>query len=95
MKKIEIEFTGVARAIAGRKTGIIEIGEKATYRDIVAFLAHEYPQLIGSVISEDSRSLLSANFFSRNGEEPVMPDDMDNHPKDGEHLVILYFIVGG
>jgi hypothetical protein len=95
MKKIEIEFTGAARAITGRKTGIVEISDRASYRDIVSFLAGEYPQLIGLLISEDRRSLLSANFFSRNGEEPILPDDMDKTPQDGERLVILYFIVGG
>ena len=95
MKKVEIEFTGAARAIAGRKNGILEIGENASYRDIVSFLAGEYPQLVGTVISEDGRSLLSANFFSRDGEEPIMPDDMKKIPQDGEKLVILYYIVGG
>jgi hypothetical protein len=95
MKKIEIEFTGAAREIAGRKKGILEIAKNATYRDIVSFLAGEYPQLLGTVIAEDRRSLLSASFFSRDGEEPIMPADMDKIPQDGERLVILYFIVGG
>jgi hypothetical protein len=95
MKKIEIEFTGAAREIAGRKTGIIEIWDEASYRDIVEFLSAEIPQMIGTVISEDRRSLLSASFFSRNGEVPVMPDAMDKIPQDGERLVILYYILGG
>ncbi len=95
MKKIEVEFTGAAKAITGRKNGIIEISETASYRDIVAFLAGEFPQLLGSVIADDRRSLLSASFFSRNGEEPIMPDDMDKIPQDGERLVVLYYIVGG
>ena len=95
MKKIEIEFTGAAKAITGRKNGIIEISEIASYRDMVAFLAGEFPQLLGSVIADDRRSLLSASFFSRNGDEPIMPDDMDKIPQDGERLVILYYIVGG
>ena len=95
MKKIEIEFTGVAKEITGRKTGIIELGENSSYRDIVSFLADEYPQLLGTVIAEDKQALLSANFFSRNGEEPIMPDDMDEKPRDGERLVVLFYIVGG
>ena len=95
MKRIEIQFTGAALAITGRKQGILEIGENASYRDIVSFLADEYPELIGILISEDRRSLLSANFFSRNGEEPILPDDMDKIPQEGERLVVLYFIVGG
>jgi hypothetical protein len=95
MKKIEIEFTGAARAITGRKNGIIEISENASYRDIIFFLGSEFPQLLGSVIADDKRSLLSASFFSRDGEEPIMPDEMDRIPQDGERLVILYYIVGG
>jgi len=95
MKRIEIEFTGAAREIAGRKTGIIELGENSSYRDIVMFLADEFPQLLGTVIAEDKQAFLSANFFSRNGEEPIMPDDMDEKPRDGERLVVLYYIVGG
>jgi hypothetical protein len=38
---------------------------------------------------------LSANLFSRNGEAPIMPDDMEQSPQDGERIVMLYFIVGG
>ncbi len=95
MKKIAVEFTGAAREIIGEKKIVLELPDEVCYHDIVEVLAARYPGLIGTLISADRRSLLSANLFNRNGEEPIMPENMDDTPQDGERIVILYFIVGG
>jgi hypothetical protein len=95
MKAIEIEFTGAARAITGLKTIQLTLDNRASYRDIVQVLADRYPVLIGVLITADKRSFLSANLFDRNGDEPIMPDRMDDQPGNGDRLVVLYFIVGG
>jgi hypothetical protein len=95
MKHVEVEFTNAARAITQQKAIQLELPDQASYRDIVIEVAERYPALIGVLIGPDRQTLLSANLFSRIGEQPVMPEQMDDQPQDGERLVILYFIVGG
>jgi hypothetical protein len=95
MKTICVELTGAPGAIAGQKEIVLQLPPEATYRDVVQQLAEAHPGLIGMLIADDKRSLLSANLFSRAGQEPVMPDLMDGIPPDGERLVVVFFIVGG
>jgi hypothetical protein len=95
MKCIRVDFSGAAREITQEKFILLTLSNEATYRDIVQTLAQRYPGLVGALISADQQSLLSANLFSRNGEAPIMPDDMEQSPQDGERIVMLYFIVGG
>jgi hypothetical protein len=95
MKTIEVVFTGAAREITKEKSIRIVLDDQSTYRNVIGILASRFPGLVGTLISADQRSLLSANLFNRNGEEPVMPDHMDLCPQDGERIVMLYFIVGG
>ncbi len=95
MKTIEVEFTGVERAISGLKTLQLTLEDEASYRDIIQELASRFPGMVGILIAPDLRSFLSANLFNRNGEEAIMPDCMDDQPQDGDRLVIIYFMVGG
>jgi hypothetical protein len=95
MKCIRVEFSGAAREIVKEKVVLLTLENEATYRDIVRTLAQRYPGLVGVLISEDQQSLLSANLFNRNGEIPIMPEDMTLSPQDGERILMLYFIVGG
>jgi hypothetical protein len=95
MKTIYVELTGAPGAIAGRKEIILQLPPEATYRDVVQRLAEAHPGLVGVLIAADKRSFLSANLFSRTGQDPVMPDLMDGIPPDGEQLVVVFFIVGG
>jgi hypothetical protein len=95
MKTVQVVFTGLASEIAHAKEKALELDDQATYRQIVQRLARDYPAMIGSLIAPDGLSFLSANLFSRENEEAIMPDQMDDQPRDGERLVILYFIVGG
>ena len=95
MKRVQVDFSGAAREITQEKSIALDLQDRATYRDIVQILAEHYPGLVGTLISDDHQALLSANLFNRNGEEPVMPEEMDLAPRDRERIVILYFIVGG
>ena len=95
MKTVEVGFTGVAQVIAGQKKISIQLADQASYADLVQILAKLFPKLVGVLISTDERSLLSGNLFSRDNEQPIMPDEMTGVPQDRERLIILYFIVGG
>lgn len=66
-----------------------------TYSGVVQRLADLYPAMVGAVIAEDKRSLLSAMIFDRNGSESILPGMFEQSPQDGDRLILLYFIVGG
>jgi hypothetical protein len=95
MKTIEVEFTGVDRVITGLKTYQLTLEDDASYRDVIQALAERFPGMVNILIAPDLRSFLSANLFNRNGEEPILPDCMDDQPADGDRLIIIYFMVGG
>jgi hypothetical protein len=95
MKTVEVNFTGAAREITREKSVDVQLDDSATYEDLIEHLAECYPGLVGTLIGENKRSLLSANLFARIGEEPMMPEEMILSPKDGERIIMLYFIVGG
>lgn len=92
---IQVEFTGAAREIAGRREVSLTLPETATYREVIKCLAQIYPGLIGMIIAPDQSSLLSAMIFDRNGSESILPGMLDQSPEDGDRLILLYFIVGG
>jgi hypothetical protein len=92
---IQVEFTGAAREIAGRREVSLTLPETATYHDVIQSLAHMYPGLVGMIIADDQRSLLSAMIFDRNDGEAILPGMLDQSPRDLDRLILLYFIVGG
>jgi len=92
---IQVEFTGAAREIAGRREVSLTLPETATYREVIKSLAQLYPGLVGMIIAPDQNSLLSAMIFDRNGGEAILPGMLDQSLEDGDRLILLYFIVGG
>jgi molybdopterin converting factor small subunit len=92
---IQVEFTGAAREIAGRREVSLTLPDTATYRDVIRSLAQLYPGLVGMIIAADHSSLLSAMIFDRNGGEAILPGMFDQSLQDGDRLILLYFIVGG
>lgn len=93
--KVRVDLTGLARSIVGSKPVWLDIPENGTYRDVVASLSSQFPALVGVVISPDSRDLLNANIFSKNGEDLILDEGMQGHPEEGEKLLLLSVIVGG
>jgi hypothetical protein len=92
---IVVEFTGGGGAMTGTREVTLNLTDSATYRDVVKRLAQMYPGLVGAIIAPDGNSLLSAMFFDRNGEESILPAMMDQSPRDGDRLILMFFIVGG
>jgi hypothetical protein len=93
--EILIEFTGVAKEIAGGKQISLRLKKKASYVDLVEKLGKLYPALIGIIIDSDGKSLLNANFFSRDGEEVIFASQMDEPVRAGEKIILISIIVGG
>jgi len=91
---VEIELTGVARAIARSRRVPLQLKDGATYRDVVRGLGERVPELIGVVIQASGDELLNANVLGASEEELVFPDQMDDLVKNNR-LILLSIIVGG
>lgn len=92
---ITIEFTNLARLIAGEPDISMQISQVETYGDIVERLGKMYPDLVGILINPDGRTFLSSNMFIINNEmsDPVMV--MDKHPRSGDRLTLVSVATGG
>ena len=92
---ITVEFTNLARLIAGEPEIDMAISPDDTYADIVERLGEMYPDLIGILIDPDGRTFLSSNMFIINHEmgDPVMV--MDEHPRPGDRLTLVAVATGG
>lgn len=93
--QITVEFSGLARAVTREPVVILELPEGATYHQVAKILSSRYPELIGVIFSADGKELLNANIFSRNGEDIILADQMNNSPQNGDHILLLSVIVGG
>ncbi len=92
---LTVEFTGIAKDIAGQKEIQIEMTSEDTYHDVVSRLAALYPNLVNILIAPDKKNFLSSNLFIINDEmtEPVFI--MDKNPRDGDRLTLLSVMTGG
>lgn len=92
---LTVEFTGIAKDIAGQKEIQIEMAAEDTYHDVVLRLAELYPNLVNILIAPDKKNFLSSNLFIINDEmtEPVFI--MDKNPRDGDRLTLLSVMTGG
>jgi hypothetical protein len=93
--QVTVEFVGLAQSIAKERQISVTLDEGADYNAVVHSLAERYPQFKGVLIDTTGETLLNANVFSKDGAEIIMPEEMDAHPQDGEHLILLSIIVGG
>ena len=92
---LTVELTGAARAVAGVKTIPLELPAGAVYRDIVRILSRRYPALVGLLIDSDGETFLSSNLFVINGDLATPAMVMDEHPRAGDHLILMSVITGG
>ena len=92
---ITVEFTNLAKVVAGVPDIKMEISPQETYADIVQRLGKLYPDLVGVLIDCDGRTFLSSNMFIINNEmsDPVMV--MDEHPHPGDRLTLVAVATGG
>lgn len=92
---ITIEFTNLARLIAGEPEINFEISPDDTYADVIERLGWMYPDLVGILIDPDGRTFLSSNMFIINNEmgDPVMV--LNEHPRAGDRLTLVSVATGG
>jgi len=92
---ITVEFTNLARLVAGVPDIEMQVSPGETYADIVQRLGKLYPDLVGVLIDCDGRTFLSSNMFIINNEmsDPVMV--MDEYPRPGDRLTLVAVATGG
>lgn len=92
---ITVEFTNLARVVAGVPQVHLEIAAEETYSDVVQRLGEMYPDLVGVLIDCDGRTFLSSNMFIINNEmsDPVMV--LEDHPHPGDRLTLVAVATGG
>jgi hypothetical protein len=93
--EIRVDFTGIAKTITKKLQETISIPFGGTCADVVKLLAQEYPDLIGIIINDEGTQLLNSNVFFINGEDMVLPDQMDLCLSENDRLTLLSVIVGG
>ncbi len=92
---ITIEFTGLAKSIAGTPALQVEFLAGTTYGQIVAWLADQYPDMVGILIQEDKKALMNSNLFIINGEMSQPAFIMGESPRDGDRLTLVSVATGG
>lgn len=93
--RITLEFFGLSRLVVGKKDISLDLEEGATFRDIVRKLAAMYPELVGNVIQPDGASLQHPNAFNLNAKRMIRADQMDEHPNDGDRIILMSMSAGG
>jgi len=92
MKKLTVEMFGPARRLSGQKQVAINVNTGATLQDVVALLAEEFPQLVGTVIEPPCR--LSASYML-NYDGKRAARSLDETPQEGDRLLLLPVDAGG
>ncbi|MBN2005863.1 MAG: MoaD/ThiS family protein [Anaerolineae bacterium] len=90
-----VEFTGVARVLAGTQSVSLDLQDRVSFQDIVQHLGATYPVLVGQVIQPDGRTLYPSNFFNLNGKRMLKPTQMHESPQNGDHIVVMSILAGG
>lgn len=93
--QLTIEFTGIARMLAGKGSEVMTLPNAATYRDVIRRLANLYPEMIGILITPEGDDFLSSNLFIINGEMGNPAMILDGSPRDKDWLVLVSVITGG
>jgi hypothetical protein len=95
IKEIAIEFTNLAKVIAGEREIKRSFPVDATFGDIIAWLAETYPDMVGILIQENRREFTNSTMFIINNEMSFPAMIMEESPKDGERLTIVSIPTGG
>jgi len=93
--RVTVELLGLSRLAAGQKEITLDLDENATFRDIVRALARRYPAMIGNVIQPDGETLQRPNTFNQNARRMIQEKHMDEHPCDGDRIILMSISAGG
>jgi len=93
--QVKVEFSGLSRILAKANDMQLFLSPNQTYVDVIRLVAEKYPALVGNVIDKIKTALFPSNVFSRDGKTIVLPEQMNDTPRDGEVLILLSLLAGG
>jgi len=93
--QVKVEFSGLSRILAKANDMQLSLSPNQTYVDVIQLVAEKYPSLVGNVIDKNKIALFPSNIFSRDGKTVVLPEQMNDCPRDGEVLILLSLLAGG
>jgi molybdopterin converting factor small subunit len=93
--KVTVELLGLSRLAAGQKEVTLQVDDSATFRDIIRDLGRRYPKMIGNVIKPDGESLQRPNVLNQNAKRMIREEQMDEHPSDGDRIILMSISAGG
>jgi hypothetical protein len=92
---IRVEFLGLSRLVTGIKEIPLDLGEGATFYDVVCTLGTMYPALIGNVIQPDGKTLQEPNILNLNARQMIQAGQMMSGPSDGDRVILMSMSAGG
>ncbi|HVP20602.1 MAG TPA: MoaD/ThiS family protein [Anaerolineaceae bacterium] len=82
-------------SIIEAKSISLVIEDDTTYAGLIQKLGKIFPPLIGVIIDQDGKTMLSSNMFLVNGQDFVMNGMFDQSPNDRDHLTLISPTTGG
>ena len=91
--KLAVEFLGLSRRLAQAKESLVEVDDQATLRSVIRHLASQFPALVGPVIVPASFDLAPSYMMNIGGRR--VDTDLDQRPRDGQRLILMFVEAGG
>lgn len=91
--KLTVEFLGLARGLTQTKESVLQVEDSTTLRDVLHLLAAEYPPLVGSVLDPVTHELTPSYMLNLDGRRVAR--DLDERPRDGQRLILMFVEAGG
>lgn len=91
--ELVVELFGLARQLAQTKECRLKMDGQASFRQVLAYLAREFPALVGPVIIPETFDLVSSYMLNLDGRRRVA--DLDAPAAEGQRLLLMFTEAGG
>lgn len=91
--KLTVEFLGSSRHLTQVKESLIEIHDQATFREVLHYVAAQFPALVGPILLSTKQDLVSSYMLNVDGRRMV--HDLDAPAQDGQRLLVMFAEAGG
>ncbi|MBC7254493.1 MAG: MoaD/ThiS family protein [Chloroflexi bacterium] len=91
--ELTVEFLGLARQLAQTKECRVTWDGPMSFRQILAYIAEQFPALVGPVIIPETFNLVSYYMLNLNGQRRIA--DLDAPAADGQRLLLMFTEAGG
>lgn len=92
---VRVELFGLPTLITGSRMVVLDLPTSAVLRDAITALGTKCPELLGSVIREDGKTLMEGYSLSQNGMRFLEDVEEPLEFVKGESLLLLSNMAGG